>query len=256
MAILDRFRLDDRVAIITGGSRGLGKEMGKSLAEAGASVVLCSRTAEAVGLAADEISEQTGRVCRGYACDVSDADQVEALVARVLDEFGQVDILINNAGINIRGRIEDLTLEQFLEVQAINVTGVWLMCRAVARHMKERQYGRVINVGSILSLISIPERTPYATSKGGVLQMTRTLALEWAAHGITVNAILPGPFATEMNLPLIDDPEKYKQFAAQIPLGRWGELEEIGGLALYLASDASSFVTGAGITIDGGWTVR
>jgi len=256
MAILDRFRLDDRVAIITGGSRGLGKEMGKSLAEAGASVVLCSRTAEAVGLAADEISEQTGRVCRGYACDVSDADQVEALVARVLDEFGQVDILINNAGINIRGQIEDLTLEQFLEVQAINVTGVWLMCRAVARHMKERQYGRVINVGSILSLISIPERTPYATSKGGVLQMTRTLALEWAAHGITVNAILPGPFATEMNLPLIDDPEKYKQFAAQIPLGRWGELEEIGGLALYLASDASSFVTGAGITIDGGWTVR
>ena len=256
MAILDRFRLDDRVAIITGGSRGLGKEMGKSLAEAGASVVLCSRTAEAVGLAADEISEQTGRVCRGYACDVSDADQVEALVARVLDEFGQVDILINNAGINIRGQIEDLTLEQFLEVQAINVTGVWLMCRAVARHMKERQYGRVINVGSILSLISIPERTPYATSKGGVLQMTRTLALEWAAHGITVNAILPGPFATEMNLPLIDDPEKYKQFAAQIPLGRWGELEEIGGLALYLASNASSFVTGAGITIDGGWTVR
>lgn len=256
MTILDRFRLDNRVAIITGGSRGLGKEMGKSLAEAGASVVLCSRTAEVVRSAADEIAGQTGQVCRGYACDVSDAEQVEALVARVLDEFGQVDILINSAGINIRGPIEDLTLEQFLEVQAINVTGVWLMCRAVARHMKERHYGRVINVGSILSLISIPERTPYATSKGGVLQMTRTLALEWASHGITVNAILPGPFATEMNLPLLNDPEQYKRFAAQIPLGRWGELEEIGGLALFLASDASSFVTGAGITIDGGWTVR
>ena len=256
MTILDRFRLDDRVAVITGGSRGLGKQMGTSLAEAGASVVLCSRTEESVQSAADEITKQTGQACRGYACDVSDAGQTEALVARVLDEFGQVDILVNNAGINIRGPIEDLTLEHFLEVQAINVTGVWLMCRAVARHMKERGYGRVINVGSILSLISIPDRTPYATSKGGVLQMTRTLALEWADHGITVNAILPGPFATEMNLPLLNDPEKYKQFAAQIPLGRWGELEEIGGLALYLASDASSFVTGAGITIDGGWTAR
>jgi NAD(P)-dependent dehydrogenase (short-subunit alcohol dehydrogenase family) len=130
------------------------------------------------------------------------------------------------------------------------------MCRAVAEHMKARRCGRVINIGSMLSIVSMPERTPYATSKGAVLQMTRTLALEWAPYNITVNAIMPGPFATELNLPLISDPEKYRHVASQVPLGRWGELEEIGGLALFLASDASSFVTGAGITIDGGWTAK
>ena len=129
------------------------------------------------------------------------------------------------------------------------------MCRATAAHFKAQRYGRVINIGSTLSIIAIAERTPYATSKGAVLQLTRALALEWAPYRITVNAMLPGPFATEMNLSLIEDEEAYRSFMARVPLGRWGELEEIGGLAVFLASDASSFVTGAGITIDGGWTV-
>jgi NAD(P)-dependent dehydrogenase (short-subunit alcohol dehydrogenase family) len=218
--------------------------------------VLCSRGREQVEAAARELTEATGQPCRGYPCDVAAPDQVDALVGWVLEEYGQIDVLINNAGINIRRPIEDLSLEEFLQVQGTNVTGVWLTCRAVAAHMKARRYGRVINVGSTLSIVSIPERTPYAASKGAVLQLTRTLALEWAPYNITVNAIMPGPFATEMNQALLEDPERYEWFASRVPLGRWGEPEEIGGLALFLASDASSFVTGASITIDGGWTAQ
>ncbi|MFZ1770674.1 MAG: SDR family oxidoreductase, partial [Caldilinea sp.] len=187
--------------------------------------------------------------------DVTDPAQVEGLVARVLAEFGQVDVLVNNAGINLRGPIEALDVESFDVVQAVNVRGPWLMCRALASHFKARRYGRVINIGSMLSVVGMADRTPYATSKGALLQMTRVLALEWAPYGITVNAMLPGPFATEMNLPILDNPEIYQSFVARIPLGRWGELEEIQGLALFLASDASSFVTGAALTVDGGYTV-
>jgi NAD(P)-dependent dehydrogenase (short-subunit alcohol dehydrogenase family) len=256
MGVLDRFRLDDKVAIVTGGSRGLGKEMANTLAQASASVVVVSRDELAVAAAAKEMQAASGSVCRGYGCDVSDAEHVQALVKRVIDEFGQIDVLINNAGINIRGPIEQLSLEQFQRVLDTNLIGPWLMCRAAASHMKARRYGRVINVGSTLSVVSMPERTPYASSKGALLQLTRTLALEWAPFGVTVNAILPGPFATEMNRMFMDDPAKYQAIVDQVPLRRWGELEEIGGLALFLASDASSFVTGAGIAIDGGWIAR
>ena len=256
MNILDRFRLDGKVAVVTGGTKGLGKAMAEGLAAAGAQIAVISRHGDEAGAVAAELSAAKGQACRGYACDVTQPDQVDALIPQTLMDFGQIDILINNAGINLRGAIDELSVDEFLQVQALNVTGPWLMCRAVAPHMKERRSGRVINMGSTLSIIALADRTPYATSKGAILQMTRALALEWAPYNITVNAMLPGPFATEMNLPLKQDPDTYAAFVAKIPLGRWGELEEIQGLAVFLASDASSFVTGAGIAIDGGWTAH
>jgi NAD(P)-dependent dehydrogenase (short-subunit alcohol dehydrogenase family) len=256
MSILDLFQLNGMTALVTGGNRGLGKEMSKSLAEAGAAVAVVSRRSAEAEAAAAEIAATTSRTCRGYACDVTAPDQVDALVRRVLADFGHVDILVNNAGVNVRGPIENLSVEDFQRVQATNVTGPWLLCRALAMHFKERRSGRVINVGSALSVVGLSERTPYATSKGAIIQLTRTLALEWAPFGVTVNCILPGPFATEMNKSLLADPKVYQQFIALVPLGRWGNLDEIGGLVVFLASDASSYITGAGIAIDGGWTAH
>lgn len=256
MTILDRFRLDGRVALVTGGNRGLGYAIAQALAEAGSAVAIASRTAADAETAAAAISQLTGRECRGFACDVTKPDEVQALVDFVIADFGRVDILVNNAGLNVRGAIEDLTLDQFRSVQETNVTGPWLMCRALAAHFKQRQQGRVINLGSALSIISMPDRSPYSTSKGAVLQLTRTLALEWAPFNVTVNCILPGPFHTEMNRTLSETPEVYKLFLEKIPLGRWGNPEELGGLVVFLASDAASFITGAGIAIDGGWTVH
>ena len=256
MTVLDRFRLDGRVALVTGGNRGLGYAVAQALAEAGAAVVIVSRKAAAAETAAAALSHLTGRDCRGFACDVTQPEEVQALVEQVIADFGHVDILVNNAGVNVRGAIEDLTLDQFRSVQETNVTGPWLMCRALATHFKQRQQGRVINMGSALSIISMPDRSPYSTSKGAVLQLTRTLALEWAPFNVTVNCILPGPFHTEMNRTLSENPDVYKLFLAKIPLGRWGNPEELGGLVVFLASDAASFITGAGITIDGGWTVH
>lgn len=256
MSVFDRFQLQGRTAIITGATKGLGKAMAEGLAEAGADVVIVSRNQSQAGDTAAEIAAATGRKAKGYACDVTVAAQVDELVDQVIADFGAIHILINNAGVNIRNPIDQLSLDDFLEVQNTNVVGPWLMCKAVGKHLVAQKYGRVINIGSTLSIIALPGRTPYASSKGAVWQMTRALALEWAEHSITVNCMMPGPFATEMNQSLLEDPQAYKEFVAKIPLGRWGELEEIKGLALFLASDASSFVTGAGITIDGGWTVH
>ncbi len=271
MSILDKFRLTGRVALVTGGNRGLGRQMAQALAEAGAAVALTSRDQDRAEEAASEIARSLPdpehlpdrdapndppQGVRGYACDVSDTQQSAQVVQQVIADFGGLHILVNNAGINIRGPIEELEPEEFQRVIATNTTGVWNICRASAIHLKAQRYGRVINVGSTLSIIALPERTPYASSKGAVWQMTRALALEWAPYNITVNAMLPGPFATEMNTPLKEDPVEYSKFVARIPLGRWGDLDEIGGLAVFLASDASSYMTGAGVTIDGGWTVH
>lgn len=252
-SILNLFRLDGNVALIIGGNRGLGLTMAKALAEAGANICIAARSPKENKEAEVAILQAYNVKCISVVCDVTSEESIRQTVEQVEQHFKRIDILINSAGINIRGSIESLTLEDFNSVQQINVTGSWLACRAVVPIMKKNGGGRIINMGSMLSISAMADRTPYATSKGAILQLTRSLALEVAKYNINVNAILPGPFATDLNLPLTQDPEKYKTFISRIPAGRWGELHEIAGIAIYLSSAASSYTTGSCISVDGGW---
>ena len=254
--VLDLFRLDNRRALVTGGAKGLGRVIAGALAEAGADVAIASRTLSECQAAAAEIAESTGRRTVAVAADVAQASEVERLATEVESALGPVDILVNNAGINIRGSAEEISETDWDAVMAINLKAPFLCARAFGPGMCQRGWGRVINLGSILSVIAIPGRAPYAASKAGLLNLTRVLALEWATKGVTVNAICPGPFATDMNKQLLNDPAKYKAFVEKIPVGRWGELHEIAGAAVFLASDAASFITGSALFIDGGWTAQ
>lgn len=253
---LDLFRLNGRSALVTGGVRGLGRVMAEAFAEAGASVCITSRSPDAAAEAAAELATATGVRVVGVAGDVTTAAGVQQLSRDTADAFGHVDILVNNAGVNIRGNVGDLSESDWDTVLDTNLKGPFLVARAFGPAMCERGWGRVINLSSMLATIALPGRAPYASSKAGVNGLTRVLALEWASAGVTVNAICPGPFGTEMNRQLLNDPEKYQAFVQKLPVGRWGELHEIKGVALFLASDASSFVTGASVAIDGGWTAQ
>lgn len=253
---IQQFRLDGRVAMVTGGSKGLGLAMAAGLASAGAKVLLVSRNGEQALAAAAAIAEHYAVEASGCGADVTDAAAIEAAVQQTLANWGQVDILINSAGINIRGPIDELTAEQFDQVIRTNVHGTWTACRAVVPAMKRAGFGRIINLASTLGVVGLANRTPYASSKGAVVQMTRALGLELAPFGITCNAICPGPFLTEMNIPIADTEEAKKFIVGAVALERWGNLEEIQGAALYLASRASSYTTGSLLTVDGGWTAR
>lgn len=253
---IKQFDLSGKAAIITGGSKGLGEAMAAGLASAGADVLLTSRHEDEAAAAANQIGEDFGHRAVGIAADVASPDDCQAMVTRTLDEFGRIDILINNAGINVRGAIDELTFEQFKEVQDINVNGLWLASRAVVPHMKKAATGRIINMGSTLGVVGLANRTPYASSKGAVVQMTRALALELAPDNICVNAICPGPFLTPMNIPIADQEQTKKFIVGAVALERWGKMEEIQGAAIFLASDAASYVTGSLLTVDGGWTAR
>jgi gluconate 5-dehydrogenase len=253
---ISQFKLTDQAAIVTGGSKGLGEAMAAGLASAGANLLLVSRKETEAKDAASKISAEYPVEAIGMAADVCDERQVAAMTQFAVSEFGRVDILVNNAGINIRGPIGELTLDDFRQVQKINVDAMWLCCKHVSAAMKERQHGRIINLASTLGLVGLANRTPYASSKGAVVQMTRALGLELAQDKITVNAICPGPFLTDMNLPIAETEEAKKFVVGATAMERWGLLNEIQGAAIFLASSASSYMTGSMLTVDGGWTAR
>ena len=251
-----QFDLSGKAAIITGGSKGLGLAMAAGLASAGANVMLVNRNAEQGAQAASELSEDFGIKAVAFSADVTGQEASEAMARAAMDAFGRIDILINSAGINIRGAIDELSFADFQQVLDVNVSGTWLCCRAVTPYMKTAGSGKIINLASTLGLVGLSNRTPYTASKGAVVQMTRALALELAPYNINVNAICPGPFLTEMNLPIADTEDGKKFVVGATALGRWGDLREIQGAAIYLASDAGSYMVGSMLTVDGGWTAR
>ena len=250
------FDLTNKTAIVTGGSKGLGLAMAEGLASAGANLVIISRNEKEGKAAAEKIVKEYKTKAIAISATVTSEEDIQKAVATTIKEFGSIDILINNAGINIRGPIDELSYEDFKKVQQTNVDGTWLPSKAVVPQMKKQKSGRIINLASTLGVVGLANRTPYATSKGAVVLMTRALALELAPFHITVNAICPGPFLTDMNIPIKDDENTKKFIVGAVALERWGELQEIQGAAIYLASAASSYTTGSLITVDGGWTAR
>jgi NAD(P)-dependent dehydrogenase (short-subunit alcohol dehydrogenase family) len=248
-------RLGGKAALITGGSRGFGFSMAEALAEAGAAVALVSRDPSRLTEAAETL-RQRGLEVESFAADVSDEGEVERMVRAACARFGRIEIVINNAGINLRKPVTEFTLAEWRQVIDTNLTGAFLITRALVPQMRGQGYGRIINLTSMMSHIALPHRTVYCASKSGLLGFTRALALELAPDRITVNGISPGPFATEINRPLLDSRELSQWFLDRIPLGRWGEPWEIGKLAVYLCSEDASFITGADIVIDGGWSAQ
>ena len=251
------FDLTGKVAIVVGGSRGLGRGMAAGLLDAGATVVICSRNEEVVRKAALEMSEETGSICEGIALDVTSVEAIQAFIAKVDEKFGRIDILINSAGINVRKDALDFEEEDWDKVTDTQLKYVFFMDKYVGKYMVDHNIkGRIINVGSISSMVGLKNIVAYVTSKGGILQMTKALANEWAQYGITVNAIGPGYCYTEMTRPLLSKPGVTEKYEERIPMGRLGEPEDMATTAVYLASDASGYVTGQMIYVDGGWTIN
>ncbi|MBM3457775.1 MAG: 3-oxoacyl-ACP reductase FabG [Armatimonadetes bacterium] len=250
---LELFSLHGKVAIVTGASKGLGLDMARALAEAGADLAITSRHLAEVSQAAAEIREATGRRVIGIEADAGSARDVDAMVERTVAEFGQLDILVNNAGINRHAYVHEQSEEDWNAVIQIDLNGPMLCTRAATRHMIPRRTGRIINIASILGLVGYPKRGPYCAAKGALVNLTRCYAVELAEHQITVNCVCPGPFVTPLTEGLVQGPVR-EDFTRRIPLGRWGQPQELVGAILYLASDAASFTTGAVLTVDGGWT--
>ncbi len=247
------FGVTGKVALVTGASRGLGRAIAGGLAEAGADLVLTSRHLDEVGAVAAEL-EPSGRKVLPLQADVTQEAEVEETVARAVATMGKIDILVNNAGINIRKPALELTEGEWDRTLDTNLKGCFLVAKAVGRHMLARQAGSVVNIASMLASVVHADRAAYASSKGGLVQLTRVLAVEWAPYNVRVNAICPGPFLTDLNKIILNDPEKVKYFMDRLPMKRFGRPDELIGSVVFLASEASSYITGTTIYVDGRWT--
>jgi NAD(P)-dependent dehydrogenase (short-subunit alcohol dehydrogenase family) len=246
------FSLEGRVAVVTGGTSGIGRALSLGLADAGADVIASARRKEQVDKTAGEI-EARGRKTLRMDSDVSDRSTLETLLAAVLERFGKVDILVNCAGTIKRTPTLDMPEAEWTNILNTNLTGTLRACQVFGRHMLERGYGRIINIASLNSFVALSEVAAYAASKAGVASLTRSLAVEWSKKGVTVNAVAPGVFRTDLNAQLLDSTPRGRELLMRTPMGRFGKTEELIGATVYLASDAASFVTGQILVVDGGF---
>lgn len=253
--MLDIFQLKGKVALVTGGSKGLGKAMARGFAQAGADIIISSRHEEELKPALEEILAGTGRRGVYEVADMSKRDDVQRLAKVALDKMGRVDILVNNAGTNIPQPIDEIKDEDWDRVMEINLSSIMVLTRALVPQMKARKWGRIIHISSIMGLVSNNGRNVYSATKAALIGMARSSALDLGAHGITVNCIAPGPFLTDLPGRLLSKEEK-DRFAKMTALGRWGEPEELIGPALLLASDAGNYITGETLVVDGGYVAR
>lgn len=249
---MNMFSLDNKVAIVTGAGRGLGAAMAQGLAEVGAAVVVADINLQSAISTAERIKEAGGKALP-VSVDVGGAADVKAMVDACVNTFGTVDILVNNAGINRRDPCIEMSEEDWDAVIRVNLKGTFLCTREVGKILVAKKSGKVINIASLLATVAQPNRGPYASSKGAVAQFTKVLALEWAPYNINVNAIAPGYVATELNTRLMEDKQVYDEITARIPMERWADPEEMIGAVVFLASDASSYMTGQLVNIDGGY---
>jgi NAD(P)-dependent dehydrogenase (short-subunit alcohol dehydrogenase family) len=253
--LFESFKLNGKACLVTGASRGLGRAMAIALGQAGADLILTARDETTLAETAAAIRELGQRVM-AFPCDLHDSQAITEMVDRAIDEFGQIDVLINNAGGGAFKPLLETSEEEWLRILDININSMFKMCKSVGPHMIKRRYGKIINMSSMYGLVGEKNLTSYCVSKGAIIQLTRALALEWAEYNINVNVLTPGFIYTDLTSYIFDNPETNRLFTDRIPLRRIGKPEELGPLVIYLASDASNFMTGSVITIDGGQTAQ